>query len=339
MGYIAAAAIIGGAFFGSRGAKKQAKAERAAAAAAKAAEEKLYSRWSGELDTLIKDKNEKLFNLGNIFERFQSTGAFGTDTRTEKNLRKAQADFAALAAGDFSAFESQLRKNMSDALITTVGSGAPVGTYAQLGADIQMGMRGAGIQTATGLSDFFANQAQNLLNMEFGIMDQSFETGYTLDRNRTTGVTQQDQRIAATKGASDMALGSFLTTAGTAYAGATGYLASAAAINQGQQTRGGLLQSMSSIPESSWLPLPASNSRSAFTPTSSLDTFTPVTRSSGSSSRSYMEPDLPIGFPDGVEIDAGVLPALTPTTSYYRGFNASPSFSVLNSIGASVARA
>lgn len=214
MGFVAAAGIaaagaIGSSVMGARAASKQADAQVANAVRTKKQEEAFRAKWDANLSTLIQEKENKLYDLGNIFERFQSTGAFGSTT-TEENLRRAQEDFAALAAGDFTAFEGQLRKNLSDNLINTIGSGAPVGAFAQLGVETQMNMRREGLQTATGLSEFFANQAQNLLGLEFGIMDQSFDTGYKIDRGGQDSVNAANQQIANQAGAGDMATASMI---------------------------------------------------------------------------------------------------------------------------------
>ena len=239
MGYVAAiGAVVGaaGSVFGSMGASDRAKAERRAAKKAARAQEALYSKWNTRLEDLISEKENRLYNLGDIFERFNSTGAFG-DTDAYKDLRRAQEDFSALAAGDFTAFEMQLRKNLKDTLVNTVGAGAPAGSFAQLGADAQMQLRLQGVQTATGLADFFANQAQNLLGMEFGIMDQSFETGYMLDKNRLDAVTQSKQREAATAGAENMATGQVLSGIGQGLMSYGGYRQQQQAIDAGHALR------------------------------------------------------------------------------------------------------
>jgi hypothetical protein len=168
MGFVAAGLAVAGigSLVGASGAKKNAKAQKKAAKEAARQRQLLFERQSSKLNETIKEKEEKLYDLGNIFERFGSTGAFG-DTNTLKNIRTAQEDFSRLAAGDFSGFESQLRKSMSDALVGTVQSGAPIGTYAGLAADTQMNYRLQGIQTTVGISEFLDSQAKGLLGLEF----------------------------------------------------------------------------------------------------------------------------------------------------------------------------
>lgn len=195
-----------GAGVSAYGAKKNAEAIGAANASNAENEDLLYERQTNNLDKMIKSKNRKLKNLGGIFDRFESTGAFG-DTNTLKNLRKAQSDFSQLAAGNFTAFEDQLKQNMSDALINTVGTGSPVGSYAELAANTQLAMRGQGIQTSVGISEFLSNEANKLLGAEFGIMDQKFNTGYQMDRTRVSNVANYRLGKAATEGMGAVAMG------------------------------------------------------------------------------------------------------------------------------------
>ena len=188
------------------GAANSAKAIGDANASNAEREQALYDRQQKALNSLSADKMNKLSNLGNIFDRMQSTGAFG-DTNTLKNLRKAQSDYSALAAGDFSGFEAQLRQSLSDSLIATAGSGAPIGTFAGLAAQDQMNLRGQGIQTTMGISDYLSNETYKLLGNEFGIMDQKFEVGYKLDRDKVSGMNQYNLGQAATQGVAQTAYG------------------------------------------------------------------------------------------------------------------------------------
>lgn len=210
---IAAGVMAAGAGLSAFGASRSAKAMRSAQKKIRKAEEAFAKKWQSNLDTFISEKEDKLYNLGDIFERFESTGAFG-DTQTLQNLRQAQEDFSALAAGDFTAFSSQLRKSMSDALIGTVGSGAPIGTFAGLAADTQLNYRLQGIQTGTSLSNFFSQEANNLLGLEFGVMDQGFDFSYNLDRTRQTNVNNSRLGQASTEGVGLQAFGGALQQAG-----------------------------------------------------------------------------------------------------------------------------
>lgn len=215
MSFVASAIVAVGAGVSAYGTYQNAKAVGEANAKAAKNEQGLYLRQTDNLNQLVKDKEKKLYNIGNIFDRFESTGAFG-DTETLKNLRKAQSDFSALAAGDFSGFESQLKKSMSDSLVGVVDSGSPIGTYAGLAADTQMGYRKDGIQTSVGISEFLSNESQKLLGQEFGIMDQKFNTGYQLDSNWVNKTNGYRLGEAATAGVATQAIGGAIQSIGSA---------------------------------------------------------------------------------------------------------------------------
>lgn len=208
-----------GSYASSKGAAESAEAVGAANAENAANEEALYNRQSFALNKLTNQKQDKLSNLGNIFDRMESTGAFG-DTNTLKNLRKAQSDYSALAAGDFSGFEQQLRQSLSDSLIATAGAGAPIGTFAGLAAQDQMNLRGQGIQTTMGISDYLSNEAYKLLGNEFGIMDQKFEAGYKMDREMVSGMAGYRLGEAATQGVAQTAYGNAIQQTGSSVIGA-----------------------------------------------------------------------------------------------------------------------
>lgn len=217
---VAIGAVAVGAGVSAYGTIQNAKSVANANAKAEKNEYGLYLRQNENLDKLVKDKEDKLYNIGNIFDRFESTGAFG-DTETLKNLRKAQNDFSQLAAGDFSGFESQLKKSLSDSLVGVMDSGSPVGTYAGLAADTQMQYRGEGIKTAVGISEFLSNESGKLLSQEFGIMDQKFNTAYQLDSNWVNKTNGFNLAKAATVGVGTQAIGGAIQTVGSSLMGAS----------------------------------------------------------------------------------------------------------------------
>jgi hypothetical protein len=223
-------AIIGGLVVAGAGALMSASGAKKNAASVKAAQEQnikdenqTYKKWSGLLDTLISDKTAKLSDAGNIFDRMSSTGAFG-NTNTLRNLRKAQEDFSALAAGDFSGFNTQLRKSLSDSLVNTFGSGAPIGTYAGLAADTQMQYRQQGLQNAGSITELLSNQTDKLLGQEFGIMDQSYQVGYNLDKTRQTNIANYRLGAAAQAGVGLTAMGNATQNIGASITGYGTYL-------------------------------------------------------------------------------------------------------------------
>lgn len=215
MGYIAAAVAVAGAASSYMGASKAAEAAQKAAKKGIKDEKKFYNKWSVKAEDYQEEKLDKLYNQADVFDRFDSA-AFG-DTGAYENLRQAQEDFSKLAAGDFSAFEAQLRKTMSDALVSTVGSGSPIGSYAGLAADAQMQYRQQGLANAQNLSNFFSAEGNRLLGLEFGVMDQGFDIQYQLDRTKTTNINNLRSMHAAQEGVGLSALGSGLSSIASLY--------------------------------------------------------------------------------------------------------------------------
>lgn len=169
-------------------------------------ENKFGKKWGASAQELETQKLDKLYDVGNIFERFEGAGAFG-DTNTLENLRKAQSDFAALGAGDFTGFESQLRSIMQDNLVNTVGAGAPVGTYTNISADSVMNLRRQGLGEASSITGLLSGLSNELLGIEFGVMDRGFEQRYNIDRGRLSAVTGNSMAAAQTAGVATQAVG------------------------------------------------------------------------------------------------------------------------------------
>lgn len=188
----------------AKGTAKNAKAIKKEAEKAQARENAFAGQWTTELDTLVGNKREQLADLGNIFNRMASSGAFG-DTRTLDNLRKTQEDFSALAAGDFTGFESQLRSALNDQFIRSAG--APAGAYTQLGANTLMNLRLTGAQQASQTTQLLNDLSYQALGYEFGIMDQRFNTAYQIDRQRLDAINQLAGVAAATAGIKEQAVG------------------------------------------------------------------------------------------------------------------------------------
>ncbi len=176
-------------------------------------ENKFGKKWGASAQELETQKLDKLYDVGNIFERFEGAGAFG-DTNTLENLRKAQSDFAALGAGDFTGFESQLRSIMQDNLVNTVGAGAPVGTYTNISADSVMNLRRQGLGEATSVTGFLSGLSNELLGIEFGVMDRGFEQRYNIDRGRLSAVTGNSMAAAQTSGVGTQAAGGAVQSIG-----------------------------------------------------------------------------------------------------------------------------
>ena len=92
------------------------------------------------------------------------------DTRTEQkrenldfalgesgdNLRQAQLDFSALASGDTTAFQKEVRASAFGELAKSAGF--PVGAFENASARNLLNFRQVGLQNTLGISDFFARQ-------------------------------------------------------------------------------------------------------------------------------------------------------------------------------------
>ena len=332
---VAVGAVAVGAGVSAYGTAKNASAQRDAAKKSAQNLEGLYLRGSDALTDLTKSKERKLTHLGNIFGRFQSTGAFGK-TDTVRKLRQAQEDFASLAAGDFTAFESQVKKSMSDALVSTVGSGSPVGTYAQLAADTQMNYRLQGIQTATGVSEFLSNEANKLLGAEFGIMDQRFQSAYQMDKDRVLGVNSAKQQAAATEGVGITAAGNALQQVGSFALTGIKYQNDQNYQNESLQIAKDRVANMKSNQKGSYVPPPTSlTSRSpsgSHTPTPEL----PVLDDYGNPTDQFNQS--PFSYGSGYKYT----PSVVPTSS--SGYGVLPSkltynSSIMSSIGSRIVSA
>ena len=75
---------------------------------------------------------------------------------SQENLRGAQNDFSALAAGDFSAFKNELNASLSRAGAEAFGS--PVGTTFNIAARDRFNFRTASLNNTMKINDFFASE-------------------------------------------------------------------------------------------------------------------------------------------------------------------------------------
>lgn len=326
MGFIAAGIAAVGAGVSAYGTIKNASAIKKAAGKDAGAREALYDRQSENLDKVIGKKTRKLKNIGNIFDRINSA-AFG-DTDTLDKLRTAQQDYANLAAGDFTGFEESLRKTLSDSLINTFGSGAPIGTFAGIAADKQLEYREKGIEKATGIGAYISGEANNLINYEFGIMDQNFNTGYQLDSDRVNGVSAARMEAAKTQGVGMTAIGNAVQQVGgalTSYNTYKGTQASqAASLANSNRYMDILEKSYQSQSRPTVSPASAYIGGASEYPASSASN-----RSVGSGN--FIEPDYSdVPLPTGPALytdDVGLLPPLSYNSSKYSNLG------ILSSIG------
>lgn len=166
-----------------------------------------------EIDKLADEKLTKLQNSGDVIGRLGG-GIFGSDPQVEKDIRESQANFAALASGNFDGFESLLRSSIQKNLAGSNGS--PIGTFTRLSAQDQFDFMQAGLKNALATSEFFSNQTNNLLGIEFGIMDQRTNTKLQLKQNEVAATNQALTGAASSAGMGTVALGQGVTQATSA---------------------------------------------------------------------------------------------------------------------------
>lgn len=225
MGFIAAGLAVAavGAGVSAYGAAKNASAKAKAASYGIQGEQDLYERQSKELNKLIKQKNKDVAGVQNVLDRLVQKGIIGGGRKNViRKLQSTQKDYAKLAAGNFDPFEKLLKSRMNDALIGTVSTGAPIGTYAELSAETLNTLRQQGIQTTENIGGYLSNEGTKRLNeeyrmlgTEFGVMDQKFNTAYQLDRTRATNQSNLQMQKAATVGVGTTAIGNAIQTVGT----------------------------------------------------------------------------------------------------------------------------
>jgi hypothetical protein len=217
---LAVAAV--GAGVSAYGASQNASATKDAAKLAAYLEGKFAKDQLGKLDELIAGKEEKLSGISSILDRFEGGAAFG-DSDVLSDIRKAQSDFASLAAGDFTAFQGQLDSILSATLANTYGAGAADGVFSNLAADTIMGLRERGVGQALGIGSAISAESFNLLGAEFGIMDQEFDRQYMIGRNKLSAQTGAQMQAASQAGVGTAAAGQAITQIGSAITGAGGY--------------------------------------------------------------------------------------------------------------------
>lgn len=217
MGYIIAGLAVAAAGAGASayGSSQQASASKDAAKLAAYMANQFGKQQQKELDELTKKKEERLRDVTNILEEYGG----GPTAGSEENLgllRKTQEDFLRLGAGDFEAFDAQLKDIMAATLANTIGSGAPAGTFTNLSAQNVNALRQQGIQTGTAIGQLLAGESFNLLGSEFQIWDQDFNLGYQIGLDRINAVSGANMQAAQSAGANWQAGGSFLTNIGSA---------------------------------------------------------------------------------------------------------------------------
>lgn len=175
----AAAGIFSGIQQG-RAAKDQAEAQREAALKSEELGLAFVGRQLGALGDLESSQQRALDRFAGSFVRTPNATEFIDDAidisqqgfdfmtglkrenlefvlgESGENLRQAQSDFAAIGAGDFSAFERELNASLSRAGQEAFGS--PVGTTFNIAARDRFNFRTAGLNESLKIGDFFSRE-------------------------------------------------------------------------------------------------------------------------------------------------------------------------------------
>lgn len=217
---IAAAAVAAvGAGASAYGASQNASATRDAAKMNSYLAGQFAKNQNKQLDLLIADKEDRLGNLSTILDEYSGGAAFGSSD-VLANIRKAQSDYASLAAGDFTAFESQLNNLLSANLANTYGSGAAAGVFENLSANTLAGLRQQGLSNAISTGQALASETYNILGLEFGIMDQRFQTQYEIGAQKLAVQSGAAMQAASQAGVGMSATGQALSSIGSSFLGA-----------------------------------------------------------------------------------------------------------------------
>lgn len=212
----AGAANVVGSILGGIGASKRAKAIKKAI--------KYNVR---DIRNFSKEQIKKSDELGTTKQTYLEEGdpfadmgrfIFGDPSAsTYSNIRKSQADFARLAAGDTSGFQKEVSSIVSNSLATTFGG--PRGSFENLSAKNLLNFRQLGANTAMSLTDYFGRAGQQLIGNKFGILDNTFERQLRLREFETNSIANQRLQRAQQSGVGWMAAGNVAQAAASALSG------------------------------------------------------------------------------------------------------------------------
>lgn len=212
----ASALAIGSSIFGAVSAKKAAQKQQSAANKNAADVKELTAEQIEKVKALESEKLNYLQN-GDIFGDMGGYVFGDAGLSVLKNLRQAQSDNSALAAGDTSAFSKEVERMVSSSLANTFG--APRGSFENMSTKNLMALKNQGLANSTGLAKFFEGVGSNLLSYKFGIMDRSLDTELGLRQNETAQVNNYRSQAAQLAGVEDAGFANILSSAAQAYSG------------------------------------------------------------------------------------------------------------------------
>lgn len=199
-----------GSVFSAFGAGARGRAVRDATRAGSRRISEFTNKFADESKALKDKKLGILSDSDNIFERIGGFIFGGTDTLN--NLREAQSEFSSLAAGNTGAFTREIESIVKSALAGT--SGAPRGAFENLSAKNLFEFRSQGLQNALTATNQIAGLGSSLINTEFGINDQDFETRLKLRENEVNQLNALAMHGAQTRGSALAGIGNVFNTVG-----------------------------------------------------------------------------------------------------------------------------
>ena len=290
------ASVAGSAIQGA-GASKQAKAQAAAAQAAGKKGREFVKSQSRLLRDLEEDQFEALAGVGrfvrsqNVFEFADETQEsldtlFRAETEQKRenlefvfgesidDIREAQRESAALAAGNFSGFMQELEADTVGILAGT--EGRPIGAFENLAARNRLLARSRGISESLALSDFIAREGtvdppsalsvfgaaqgvaefearedaeelafrERQLDRELNLRDAFFNKRFEISRLGLLAEADALRGAAASAGIGSFAAGSTLQTAGAAVGNIAQAYATRDAAAQNKEFQEGVLSIM-----------------------------------------------------------------------------------------------
>lgn len=326
---IAGISSVLGSITGAIGASQQAKAQKKAANAG-----------IKDIQNFSKDQIAKSNELGKTKQDYLENGdpfadmgkfIFGDPSQsTYSNLRKAQSDFSALAAGDTSAFSKEVSSIVSSALSNTFGG--PKGSFENLSAKNLFNFRQGGVNTALQLTNYFGGAGGQLINNKFGILDQTFERQLKINEYQTNAVNNLRMQAAGAEGVAMAGIGNVFNSIGGAVNSYGAYQQNQQALAD-QKAYGdrylGILEKTSGISLSN----PSANSaRYVNSPTSYTNSPTPLpsNNSNGGNADQYGNPGPPpsdpFSFPSFFLANGNVYPTETMYKNHYANYvNGAPS--------------
>ena len=209
-------AVLASAAASAYAAKQQSDAV-AGAAQASSKKQKAFAKEATQKLGDLRDQKLAELKSGNIFNEMGGFIFGDSNDGVMKNLRKTQSDNAALAAGDTSGFQREVKSIIHRSLAETFG--APKGSFENLSSKNLFLLKNQGLANATATTGLFQNIGSSLYNFKFGILDQALDKELNIKNQSQQAEAVYANQAAMQEGSGYAALGNVLSAAGQAYSG------------------------------------------------------------------------------------------------------------------------